>query len=77
MVVTRQHIELLHNFPSNFPWKKETDNIFASDFFLLKKKTCKTDTSIFPNISDPLGTLENIQLPTNEELITEETQLTD
>jgi hypothetical protein len=41
----------------------------------LKKEIYRTDTSIFPDIPDPLGRLENIQLPTSEEHITEEPQL--
>jgi hypothetical protein len=75
MVVTREHIELLYNFPINFPWKKETGNLFASDFFLLKKEICRIDISIFPDVPDPLGRLKNIQLPISEEHITEEPQL--
>jgi hypothetical protein len=76
MVVTRQHKEIFYNFPSNFPWKKDAGNLFASDFFLLKKETCRTDTSIFPDIPDPLGRFENIQLLTSEEHMNEEIQVT-
>jgi hypothetical protein len=49
MVVTKQSIELLENYPMYFPWKERSGNLMASDYFLLKKEVERTDTTDIPN----------------------------